>query len=286
MLLGLRKADALRRDIRRKLPSITSRKVLVEKKILGKIVYANCIGFLRVRDADNNEVELDPLDDTRIHPECYNGYNFAIKICCDALEVPLKKDHIHVRKIMADSKKHLRLKVDDQMWLNEWNALVEKGGGERNMEELSDMLSELELEPYVIDLEMKGLGKRAKQVEQIKDELRYPWLDLRRPLTPPTPYEVFRLVTKSDDYVLYVGLQVACQVMEIKEKSAALSIEGVYRGFVSIRNIVNRRIESIHDVLKVGQKKTGVVIGVDKERQTLDISFKEEHLDRYLLDYF
>ena len=263
------------------MPSITSRKEILERKILGKVVYNNCIGFLRVRDADNDEVELDPLDDTRIHPECYNGHNFAIKICCDALEVPMSNDHIIVRKIMVDSKKHLRLKVDDQLWLNEWVALIEKGGGERKMEEISDMLSELELEPYVIDLEMKGLGKRAKQVEQIKEELRFPWLDLRLPLTPPTPFEVFRLVTKCDDYVLYVGLQVSCQIMEIKEKSAALSIEGVYRGFVSIRNIVDRRLDSIHDVLKVGQKKTGVVIGVDKERQSLDVSFKEEHLNRY-----
>lgn len=281
-VLGLRKADALRRDIRRKLPSVTSRKEILERKILGKVVFNNCIGFLRVRD-DNDEVELDPLDDTRIHPECYNVHNFAIKICCDALEVPLSHDHLNVRKIMADSKKHLRLKLDDQVWLNEWEVLIKSGGGERKMEELSDMLSELELEPYVLDLEMKGYGKRAKQVEQIKEELRFPWLDLREPLSPPAPYDVFRLVTKSDDYVLYVGLQVSCQVVEIKEKSAALSIEGVYRGFASIRNIADRRIDSIYEILKVGQKKTGVVIGVDKEKLTLDISFKDEHLDRYAL---
>lgn len=52
--LGLRKADALQSEVKRKCSSITSRRELLDKKILGRNVYTNCIGFIRVRD-ENNE---------------------------------------------------------------------------------------------------------------------------------------------------------------------------------------------------------------------------------------
>lgn len=88
--LGLRKADALKQSVRRQLSAVVSRKELIEKKILGKIVYTNCAGFLRISEtlgiAKNREIQLDPLDNTRIHPECYITYDFAYKICADALE--------------------------------------------------------------------------------------------------------------------------------------------------------------------------------------------------------
>lgn len=285
--LGLRKADALRQDIRRKLgSSVRSRKELLERKILPRVVYSNCIGFLRVRDQDDTgETLCDPLDDTRIHPECYISHNFAPKICSDALEVPLALEYAQViLSIMQNSKQILERKLDTESasaWLAEWEALIASSGngGERRMEELQDLLSELELSEYVMDLENKGLGKRARQCEQIKEELRYPWLDLRRPLLQPSPYEAFRLVTKANDYVLYVGLQVSCRVEEIKDKSAALNVEGTYRGFVSVRNLSSERhVESPYEVLKVGMNRAGVVIGIDKERQVLDVSFREEHL--------
>ena len=43
-------------------------------------------GFLRIADSVADQ-QLDPLDNTRIHPECYVTYDFAPKICADALEV-------------------------------------------------------------------------------------------------------------------------------------------------------------------------------------------------------
>lgn len=292
--LGLRKADALRRDIPRKMSYVSHRKHLLERKVLPKIVYNNCAGFLRICEDGNSESEyaLDPLDDTRIHPEVYNTHNFAPKICSDALEVPLSLEYNDtVLQIMENSKDALRKKLNDYGWLDVWKRLIDQGV-ERTSEslklvlsqqefddyELKDLLSELELNQYVEDLQSKGYGKRGKQCELIKEELRYPWLDIRKPLVQPTPYEVFRLVTKANDYVLHVGLHVSCQINEIKEKYAVVIAEGLYRGFVALRNASNDRIENMYVVLKPGMKKEGVVVGVDKEKQTVDISFKDEHL--------
>jgi hypothetical protein len=176
--LGLRKADSLRQEIRRKLSSVTSRKELLERKLVGKVVYLNSIGFLRVRDENNDEIQFEPFDDTRIHPECYNSHNFADRICADSLEPPCDLDPIKVKlETMRISRKALQQKTEDQMWLSKWEVLVSNGGvGERDMEELNDGLELLELDDYIIDLERKGLGRRRLQCVQIKVHL--PLLDL------------------------------------------------------------------------------------------------------------
>lgn len=42
---------------------------------------------LIVRLAEQLEGQLDPFDDTRVHPECYNTQDWAQRICANALDV-------------------------------------------------------------------------------------------------------------------------------------------------------------------------------------------------------
>ena len=81
--LGLRKADAMRQTIRKQIGHIDNRSVLLKEKILGKSVWTNAAGFLIILDESDN----DPLESTRIHPECYLTHDFATKICADAIEL-------------------------------------------------------------------------------------------------------------------------------------------------------------------------------------------------------
>lgn len=43
--------------------------------------------MLLVRLAEQLEGQLDPFDDTRVHPECYNTQDWAQRICANALDV-------------------------------------------------------------------------------------------------------------------------------------------------------------------------------------------------------
>lgn len=43
-----------------------------------------------VRLAEELEGQLDPFDDTRVHPECYNTQDWAQRICANALDVQVK----------------------------------------------------------------------------------------------------------------------------------------------------------------------------------------------------
>ena len=133
--LGLRKAESLKQSIRKRIKGpnscgIISRNEILEKRLLGPIVYTNAASFLRILEERvvNSNLLWDPFDDTRIHPECYISNDFAYKICGDALEVEIEdnKYHDYVIKLMTQSRKTLlqkkldKDKTGDTDWIDLW----------------------------------------------------------------------------------------------------------------------------------------------------------------------
>ncbi|BDA45673.1 Transcription elongation factor SPT6 [Coccomyxa sp. Obi] len=70
--LGPRKAQALLRAVQR-VQSVESRFALWEELgLLGRNVFRNCAGFLRITPQDMNKEETPALDDSRVHPSFYD----------------------------------------------------------------------------------------------------------------------------------------------------------------------------------------------------------------------
>lgn len=335
--LGLRKADALLQNIRAsKVGIVECRKILLEKKLLTRCIYMNAAGFIRIcKSTAMTEYDIDPLDDTRIHPECYNTYDFATKICAEALEVDNKRDNYFetVRKTMADVHKQLEdvifddgrkiargcsegnAHVEEQLmnnwvdWKAKWRRGIRPGdtwslvtiddgkhadywGEDSNKlpdyNELCDILSELELEKYAASVEASGLGKRIQQFNDIKEELRYPWLDMVRILTPvtlPSADLMFTLSTGELYENLHVGLKVTCVVKDITEKRAFVTVDDGLKGSIDISQVAetnygdNYGRKDMHDYLSVGSQQTAVIIRVNKERCTVELSVKPSYLE-------
>jgi transcription elongation factor SPT6 len=314
--LGLRKADALRQNIRKGAKTITMRNDLLVRKLLGTNVWTNAAGFLRIC----GDATQDPLDNTRIHPECYATYDFATKICADALEVAHSHSDYYgiVEKLMASSRKVLEKRMErHRRWLDLWE------GGQRPIPgvtpydetartvdgrevpldiELNDMLAQLELDDYATELEASGQGKRRLLLDQIKDELRFPYLDLRLPVATWTPQEMFFLLTNQTDRSVYVGMKVGGTVVEVSDDTmldertgdyrrrqrAVVQTEAGLRGFVSMFDAVDRPSDrpfswetfNLTELLFVGKHIEAVVVGVKKDKLSLDLSIKPSQLDK------
>lgn len=313
--LGLRKADALRQNVRKGAKAITSRNDLLLRKLLGSCVWTNAAGFLRI--CDN---VVDPLDNSRIHPECYTTHDFATKICADALEVThTNNDYVaNVEKLMAGVRRVLDKRMEKHKgWLDLWEnglrpvqgvtvyaeTVRTADGVEHPLSvELGDILSQLELDDYAVELEESGLGKRRLLFEQIKEELRFPCLDLRLPLAPLSPNDMFFLLTGETDQSLYVGLRVGGTVTELSDTSyqdertnecrrrqrATVQTDAGLRGYISAYDVVDvpphERINvediNLSDRLRVGQHVEAVVVGVKKDRLQLDLSIKPSLLEK------
>lgn len=105
--LGPRKAKYILDQLRKKVGNVKFRMQLWVDKLMGKVVYINSIGFIKVQ---SNEEDQDILDSTRIHPE---NYVLAKKIAKDALDVEKDDKDQCVNMIMEDPEKLEDLDLED-----------------------------------------------------------------------------------------------------------------------------------------------------------------------------
>lgn len=326
--LGLRKADALRKSIRNNVGFLENRQDLLRLKIIGTTVYKNCAGFLRIRHENFEEFtvydedpsrgisrHLNPLDDTRIHPECYAAYDFVQKICADALDDE-QEDRVDGDEAVKQLMRKVRLDVQKQFakkrWLDLWSSGkrptgstykdVKKDGFTEvdRPVELADDLQMLLLDDFAEEQAKQNKGKRRLQLEQIKDELRFPWLDLRTPIGPPSQQEIFSIITGESDASLHIGLQIGVTVQSVNSSvrermgrdgpflvaSGGLSVraDNGIKGYISVNEMFDDRDAvngfKIEDKFKVGQSFAAVVTEVQKDRIQLKLATKPSLMNK------
>lgn len=203
--LGPVKAASVLEKVRAK-SYIERRQELLSNGILGKIVYRNCAGFIRIRERDAlREAPLNPLDDTRIHPE---SYYMAVKICGDAN---------NNSTIDMYDPNHYSYAVEDTMYQSA--SVIRSRHGPPNKRlgdaEIQDLLSELDLNAYAGRLELQKKGPKLLTLEYIKRELRYPYFDKREKYQDPKDEELFFLLNGETKETLRLGMILPCTLLHM-----------------------------------------------------------------------
>jgi transcriptional accessory protein Tex/SPT6 len=150
--LGPRTAKLLLLNMPGKGGHLKSRLALLEmNEWVGRRIFMNAAGFLRI--IDENDAEPEVLDGTRVHPE---NYGLARKMAASALDLldEIQEDcgAAPCAKVMEPSN---CLKLDD-----------------------------LDLDLYATMVEKDGRSGLRLTLYDIKDELQFPFRELRRPFEP------------------------------------------------------------------------------------------------------
>uniref|UniRef100_A0A914QKC9 Uncharacterized protein n=1 Tax=Panagrolaimus davidi TaxID=227884 RepID=A0A914QKC9_9BILA len=138
----------------------------------------NCAGFIIVDPSriEDSEVYIEVLDGSRVHPE---SYEVARKMAADALEVDESYNSVSaVEEVLNDPS---RLKV-------------------------------LDLDAFAIEMEHRGFGNKNITLYDIRAELSCRYKDLREPYRPPSPEEVFKMLSPESDKVFCVGKLIVGEV--------------------------------------------------------------------------
>ncbi|TDH65720.1 hypothetical protein CCR75_000678 [Bremia lactucae] len=203
--LGPVKAASILNKVRAK-NYVERRQELLSKGFVGKIVYRNCAGFIRIRERDAlREAPLNPLDDTRIHPE---SYYMAVKICGDAN---------NNSTIDMYDPNHYSYAVEDTMY-HSASAIRSRNAPQNTRlgdAEIQDVLSELDLSAYAGRLELQKKGPKLLTLEYIKRELRYPYFDKRAKYQVPKDQELFFLLNGETRETLRVGMIVPATLLHM-----------------------------------------------------------------------
>ncbi|CAD6234366.1 GSCOCG00001857001-RA-CDS, partial [Cotesia congregata] len=179
--LGPRKAQNMLKLLKHKHLILNNRTELVHKLHFGPTVFINCVGFIKIDGSvitNRSDVYQEPLDETRIHPE---SYEWANKMAIDALE-------------------------DKDQDMDQFTAT------ERIMK-TSYLLDELDLEAFAEQLKKLGFSEKLTTLLDIKEELKHPYKDMRRPYLSLSAKEIFNLLTKETPETFYVGKLVQATVV-------------------------------------------------------------------------
>lgn len=248
--LGPRKAASLQRSLVRA-GAIFTRKDLLQSHGLGKKVFINAVGFLRVRRSgltSSSSQFIDLLDDTRIHPESYilaqdlakdiyrEDGNDDANDDDDVLEMAIE----HVRE-----KPHLLKAVDVQEYAEQKNHLNKK-------ETLNDIRLEL----------MEGFQDR------------------RRPFVEPGQDEEFYMISGETEEALSEGRIVQATVRKVMPQKAICALESGLTGMLSKEDYMDdwRDINDLNDKLRDGDILTCKIKSIQKNRYQVFLTCRESEM--------
>lgn len=248
--LGPRKAATLQRSLVRA-GAIFTRKDLLTTHGLGKRVFINAVGFLRVRRSgltSSSSQFIDLLDDTRIHPESYSlAQDMAKDIYLvdgtddandddDVLEMAIE----HVRE-----KPHLLRGVDVQEYAKEKDRLNKK-------ETLNDIRLEL----------MEGFQDR------------------RRPYVEPSQDDEFYMISGETEEAMSEGRIVQATVRRVQPQRAICVLESGLTGMLSKEDYTDdwRDINELTDKLREGDILTCRIKSIQKNRYQVFLTCRESEM--------
>lgn len=185
--LGPRKAASLIKFFKKEELQLENRTQLVLTYKMGKNVYANCVGFIKINTdmMADSQAYIEILDSTRIHPE---AYDWARKMAVDALD------------------------SEDAPDLEPTTAL-------KNIFEDSERLKDLDLDAFAVELRNTSYGDQSITLYDIRAELTHRYKDLRVRYELPSDVEIFAMVTKETTQTFYVGKLIQCQVFDLIRKA-------------------------------------------------------------------
>lgn len=248
--LGPRKAASLQRSLVKASAIYTRKDFLTEHK-LGKKVFVNAVGFLRVRRsglASSSSQFIDLLDDTRIHPESY------------ILAQELAKD-VYEEDGTGDAN-------DDD------DAL------EMAIEHVRDRPSYLKN----LDVEEYAAGKiRQDKIEtfyDIKRELIQGFQDWRRQYEEPSQDEEFYMISGETEETLAEGKIVQVTVRRVQAQKAICGLESGMTGILMKEDYTDdwRDIIELSDRLNEGDMLTCKIKSIQKNRYQVFLVCKDSEM--------
>ena len=218
------------------------RSLLVDElRAMGRIVFTNAAAALVFPDSDN------PLDRSRVHPDCYRH---AVMLSGNALE------------------------VEDVATAAEEAANLEKA-----MARIADV-ENLDLEQFAAHLEQNEEGRTLALLRDVVAEMRSPYEELRRPFEGPSPEQLFALLTGESRGTLKEGAVVSAVVRRILSREGAqvvlVQLESGLEGSIAIGDLSSAKEDvRAEDRVAVGQPVTARV----KQVRFADVNHTENCVD-------
>ncbi|KAL6988106.1 Transcription elongation factor spt6 [Sarracenia purpurea var. burkii] len=248
--LGPRKAASLQRSLVRA-GSIYTRKDLLTAHGLGKKVFVNAVGFLRIRRtglASSSGQFIDLLDDTRIHPE---SYGLAQELAKDVYNEDAQDD-------INDDEEMLEMAIE-------------------HVREKADLLKYFDVDEYA---KSKGRENKRETLDMIRLELIQGFQDWRRQYAEPGQDEEFYMISGETEDSLAEGRTVQVTVRRVQPQRAVCALESGLTGMLTREDFNDdwRDNTDMSEKLHEGDILTCRIKSIQKNRFQVFLTCKENEM--------
>ncbi|KAL1821112.1 hypothetical protein ACET3Z_015981 [Daucus carota] len=250
--LGPRKAASLVRSLVRN-GAIFTRKDLLTEHGIGKRVFVNSVGFLRVRRtgmAASTSQFIDMLDDTRIHPEFYG---LAQELARDVYLEDVQDDTVEY-----DDDEVLQLAIE-------------------HVREKPHLLKSLEVHEYA---KSKQLESKIQTLNLIRLELIHGFQDWRKPYAEPSQDEEFCMISGETEDSLAEGRIVQATVRRVLPQKAICVLDSGLVGILGKEDYADdwKELPDLNEKLNEGEILSCKIKSIQKNRYQLFLSCKESEM--------
>lgn len=248
--LGPRKAASLQRSLVRA-GAIFTRKDLLTAHGLGKKVFVNAVGFLRVRRsglAASSSQFIDLLDDTRIHPE---SYGLAQELAKDVYNMDVGDEINDDEDMLEMAIEHVREKPHLLRGVNSYGYAAEK-----NRENKKETLNGIRL------------------------ELMQGFQDWRRPYVEPSQDEEFYMISGETEETLSEGRIVQATIRRVQPQRATCVLDSGLTGMLTKEDYTDdwRGVDDLTEKLHDGDIVTCRIKSIQKNRYQVFLSCRESDM--------
>ncbi|CAA3013552.1 transcription elongation factor SPT6 homolog [Olea europaea subsp. europaea] len=248
--LGPRKAASLQRSLVRA-GAIFTRKDLLTAHGLGKKVFVNAVGFLRVRRSgltSSSSQFIDLLDDTRIHPE---SYGLAQELAKDIYREDGNDDANDDEDVLEMAIEHVR--------------------------EKPNLLRSVDVHEYA---EQKNRLNKKETLNDIRLELMEGFQDWRRPYVEPTQDDEFYMISGETEETLSEGKIVQATVRRVQAQKATCVLESGLTGLLNKEDYTDdwKDINELTDKLREGDILSCRIKSIQKNRYQVFLTCKESDM--------
>lgn len=245
--LGPRKAASLQRSLVRA-GAIFTRKDFVTTHCLGRKVFVNSVGFLRVRRsglAASSSQFIDLLDDTRIHPESYG------------LAQELAKD-VYDEDGANDDEDALEMAIE-------------------HVRDRPSVLKTLAVDEYA---KSKNRENKIETFYDIRRELMQGFQDWRKQYEEPSQDEEFYMISGETEDTLAEGKIVQATVRRVQAQKAICVLDSGLTGMLMKEDYSDdgRDISELADRVHEGDILTCKIKSIQKNRYQVFLVCKESEM--------
>ncbi|KAL3533413.1 hypothetical protein ACH5RR_006934 [Cinchona calisaya] len=247
--LGPRKAASLQRSLVRA-GAIFTRKDLLTAHGLGKKVFVNAVGFLRVRRsglAASSSQFIDLLDDTRIHPE---SYGLAQELAKDVYTMDVGDE-------INDDEDMLEMAIE-------------------HVREKPHLLRGVNSDGYAAE---KKRENKKETLNGIRLELMQGFQDWRRPYVEPSQDEEFYMISGEIEETLSEGRIVQATVCRVQPQRATCVLDSGLTGMLTKEDYTDdRSLDDLTEKLREGDIVACRIKSIQKNRYQVFLSCRESDM--------